>query len=146
MVSPDLDDPILVSSSKELAVLAGNLLKQPAVAVDIESNSLHAYQEQVCLIQFSTPDQDYLVDPLAIDDISPLAQVFQAEAIEKVFHAAEYDVICLKRDYGFEFNHLFDTMIAARTLGRKRVGLGSILKDGDLYQRIQKLFLCRLIQ
>jgi len=29
--------------------------------------------------------------------------------IEKVFHAAEYDLICLRRDYGFEFASLFDT-------------------------------------
>jgi len=82
----------------------------------------------VCLIQFSTPKHDYLLDPLALDDLSPLADVFNNPEIEKVFHAAEYDVICLKRDFQFEFNNLFDTMIAARILGHNTLGLGAILK------------------
>jgi ribonuclease D len=46
----------------------------------------------------------------------------------KVFHAAEYDLICLFRDYGFQFNFLFDTMIAARILGYQKIGLGSLLE------------------
>ncbi len=50
-------------------------------------------------------------------------------AIEKVFHAAEYDLICLKRDYGFEVNHLFDTMVAARICGRKEMGLSKLLAE-----------------
>jgi ribonuclease D len=37
--------------------------------------------------------------------------------------------MCLKRDYGFQFVNLFDTMWAARILGWPRVGLGNILKD-----------------
>jgi len=49
--------------------------------------------------------------------------------VEKVFHAAEYDVYCLHRDFGFDFSHLFDTMIAARIAGRSAVGLGNLLAD-----------------
>ena len=102
---------------------------EPAVAVDTESNSLHAYQEQVCLIQFSIPSADYLVDPLANMDLSPLGELFANPEINKVFHAAEYDVMCLKRDYNYCFENLFDTMWAARILGWPRVGLGNILKE-----------------
>lgn len=103
-------------------------MEEPLVAVDTESNSLYAYREQVCLIQFSTPSADYLVDPLAVDDLSPLAPLFSSSEIEKVFHAAEYDILCLRRDFGFKFNHLFDTMVAARILGIEAVGLGSLLE------------------
>ena len=52
--------------------MAQDLLTCPQVAVDTESNGLYAYQEQVCLIQFSTGETDYLVDPLALYDLSPL--------------------------------------------------------------------------
>jgi ribonuclease D len=104
-------------------------MRQPRLAVDTESNSLHAYREQVCLIQFSTPETDYLIDPLKLNDLSPLAPVFADPEFEKVFHAAEYDIITLKRDFGFTFTNLFDTMQAARILGYKQVGLDSILAE-----------------
>jgi ribonuclease D len=35
----------------------------------------------------------------------------------------------LRRDFGFTFAGIFDTMLAARILGWKRVGLGSILEE-----------------
>lgn len=104
----------------------------PRLAIDTESNSLHAYEAQVCLIQVSTDVQDILIDPLAFDDpakFSFLENIFADPDVEKVFHAAEYDVMTLRRDFGYDFNNLFDTMIAARVLGWDRFGLGSILKD-----------------
>lgn len=128
MSASKLPPPIYITTPGKLNELAGHLARQPAVAVDTESNSLHAYQEQVCLIQFSTSDADYLVDPLALSDLTPLAPIFAGQEVEKIFHAAEYDVMCLGRDFGFEFANLFDTMLAARILGRKAVGLGSMLK------------------
>jgi ribonuclease D len=120
--------PGLIKSHSDLRGLAEHLTSLPVIGVDTESNSLFAYQEQVCLIQFSTTQADYLVDPLAFDDLSPLAPVFSNPNVEKVFHAAEYDLICLRRDFDFNFSHLFDTMWAARILGREEIGLGSLLR------------------
>jgi ribonuclease D len=130
MSNEQLPDPILITRQRALHRLAEALLHEPILAVDTESNSLYAYQEQVCLIQFSTTEHDFLVDPLSLDDLSPLGAVFSNPRIEKVFHAAEYDLICLKRDFGFEFSNLFDTMLAARILGRDSIGLGAILANG----------------
>jgi ribonuclease D len=62
-------------------------------------------------------------------DLSSLGRVFADRGISKVFHAAEYDVMCLKRDFGFRFVGLFDTMWAGRLLGWPRVGLGDVLKE-----------------
>ena len=109
------------------------------IGVDTESNSLFAYQEQVCLIQFSTAGDDYLVDPLALKDLSALGPVFANPAIEKVFHAGEYDLICLKRDYGFTFDNLFDTMLAARILGLPGLGLGTMLEQEFAIQADKRL-------
>ncbi len=122
-----IDPSQFITRAAALRTLANELMRHPIIAVDTESNSLYAYRERVCLIQFSTPKADTLVDPLALDDLSPLAPVFADPNIEKVFHAAEYDLICLKRDFGFQFANLFDTLVAARILGRKQVGLGAIL-------------------
>src|SRR4030042_6202636 len=125
MPVPEFNQPITKPGG--LKRLANILADQPILAVDTESNSLFAYHEQVCLIQFSTPEADYLLDPLGFGDLALLAPIFADEHIQKTFHAAEYDLLCMKRDYGFVFNNLFDTMLAARIVGRQEVGLGSIL-------------------
>ncbi len=127
MTTKRLPPPVWVAAPAALRDMAAELIRQPRVAVDTESNSLYAYREQVCLIQFSTPEQDYLLDPLALTDLSLLAPLFADPNIEKVFHAAEYDLLCLKRDFGFKFANLFDTMVAARILGYQAVGLGKLL-------------------
>ncbi len=128
MDSPGLPPPVLVADEASLARLVGDLAGCAVVAVDTESNSLHAYRERVCLIQFSTPTSDYIVDPIRLADLASLAPVFANRDQQKVFHAAEYDLICLRRDYHFEFANIFDTMSAARTLGWPQVGLAAILE------------------
>lgn len=128
MQTADLKDPIWVDNFYKLKRIAAEFTGIPHLAVDTESNSLFAYQEQVCMIQFSTESSDYLVDPLAISDLSPLEPIFSDPRTEKIFHAAEYDIICLKRDFGYHFVNIFDTMVAARILGRPAVGLGSVLE------------------
>ncbi|MCB0197295.1 MAG: ribonuclease D [Anaerolineae bacterium] len=120
--------PDWINTPDDLAKLIKTLSNQPIVAVDTESDSLYSYFEKVCLIQFSIPNQDFLVDPLAVD-ISGLAPFFADDAIQKIFHAAEYDFMSLKRDYGFTFSNLFDTMLAARILGWSHYGLGSLLNN-----------------
>src|SRR4030042_4743058 len=126
MSVPESSQPI--TKPGELKRLAQILINQKSIAVDTESNSLFAYREQVCLIQFSPSKADSLVDPMVLTDLSPLGPIFADGRIQKIFHAAEYDLLCLKRDFGFSFSNLFDTMLAARILGRKEVGLGSILE------------------
>ena len=92
-----------VATPNSLDKLIQHLYTQKTIAVDTESDSLYSYFEKVCLIQFSTASGDYILDPLTVD-ISPLASIFASERIEKIFHAAEYDILSLKRDYGFQFN------------------------------------------
>jgi ribonuclease D len=141
MNTDPITKPKFITKTIELEQLVKELTFQSIIAVDTESNSLYAYQEQVCLVQFSTPEADYLVDPLVIHDLSSLSRILEDSQIEKVFHAAEYDLICLQRDFAFTVNNIFDTMVASRILGRKDVGLGSILKTAfevNLDKRYQR--------
>jgi len=118
----------IVADQKGLNRLAEELLYAPRVAVDTESDSLYSYYHKVCLIQISVPGKDIIVDPLALDDLSPLGRVMAAPDVEKVFHAATNDILALKNDYGFRFSNLFDTYIAARMLGMERQSLAYLLE------------------
>jgi ribonuclease D len=89
---------------------------------------MHHYREQVCLLQVSTPQQNFIIDPLACPDFSPLVPVFSDPAIVKIFHGADYDVRMLSRCCGIEIVNLFDTMIACQFLGEPAVGLAAVLK------------------
>jgi ribonuclease D len=129
MTPESLPPPAWVDKPNTFSQMIADLSAQSRIAVDTESNSLHAYREQVCLMQFTTPQKDYVVDPLALEDLSPLAPIFNNPGIEKIFHAAEYDLICLRRDFGFQFFRLFDTMHAARVLGYQYVGLDNLLAE-----------------
>ncbi len=140
-MNSSLPAPVWVDTPDGLRRMCASLLRQPRVAIDTEANSLYAFREQVCLIQLSIPGVDYLLDPLTLHDLTPLADIFCNPAIEKVFHAAEYDLLGLQRDYSFTFTNIFDTMLAARILGYKQQGLGSLLAEKfqvEIDKRFQK--------
>ena len=119
--------PVLVADAPALQRLVGALAGEPAIALDTESNSFHVYRERVCLLQISTRETDWVVDPFAVDP-RPLGPVLAA-APALVLHGADYDVRCLKREYGFALPALFDTMAAARRLGRAGLGLSALVEE-----------------
>ncbi len=123
-----LPPPIWVDTKPGFRAMLANLRGEPALAVDTESNSLYVYREQVCLIQISIPGADYLVDPLALDDLSALGPLLADPGVLKVLHGAEYDLVVLHRDFGFILANLFDTMWASRILGWPAHGLAALLK------------------
>lgn len=118
----------MITTADQLQNTAALLKTQKIVAFDLEADSMHHYREQVCLLQISTLEKNYIVDPLVCPDFSPLAPVFSDPAIVKIFHGADYDVRMLHRGFGIEIVNLFDTMIACQFLGEPAVGLAAVLK------------------
>ena len=128
-----MSDLLWIDHPDALRELLERLEDTPCVALDTESNSMHAYAERVCLVQLSIPEEggatmDAIIDPLAVD-IEPLGALLEDAGRRKILHGADYDILSLKRDYGFSFANLFDTMIAARVLGWPQYGLGPILSE-----------------
>jgi len=119
-----------IRTPEALAELAGSLAGCRAMALDTESDSLYHHFEKVCLVQIATDrGQAVLVDALAVRDLSRLAPAMADPGLVKVLHGADYDVTTLKRDFGFSFASLFDTMIAARLLGKSEIGLCAVARD-----------------
>ena len=118
----------LVDKPEQLAACLDDVSRTPCLGLDTESNGFHAYFEKVCLLQVATPDADWAIDTLALP-ITPLLPLLADPARECILHAAEYDVLCMKRDYGLSFGRIFDTHAAAKTLGLEKVGLHDLLAE-----------------
>jgi ribonuclease D len=129
--------PVWIDSPAELEALAGRLAEVDAVAVDTEADSLHHYPERLCLLQLADPEgRVYLVDTLAVPDLEPLRPLFAAAPPVKVFHSGDNDLGHLKRRYGLGFTGVSDTLLAARFLGVRELGLERLL---DKYLGVQAI-------
>ena len=99
------------------------------IAVDTEADSFYHYFHKCCLVQISDGEHVYLIDSVTLRKPAALRELFSSSSIEKVLHAAEQDVLYLRRDFRFELKPVFDTMLAAQLLGKRSVGLAALLSD-----------------
>jgi ribonuclease D len=129
----------LIESQADLEKLFARLRSAPLLAVDTEAASFHRFNDRVYLLQISSRDETAIVDPLAVESLTPLAEVLADPAVEVVFHDADYDLRLIDREYGYRATSLFDTRIAAQLLNEPGVGLAALLEK-YLGVRLDKRF------
>lgn len=117
----------MIETAAALAEFAHRLEGAEEIGIDTEADSLHCYQEKLCLVQVSASGGlEALVDPLAGFSLAPLFEVFGRTRL--IFHGADYDLRLLRRT-GFEAPPwVFDTMIAARFIGSAAIGLAALIE------------------
>ncbi len=141
MQSPEMPKASIVNSPETYQQMLAHLATQDTIAIDTESNSLHAFHERVCLVQLSSTTADFLLDPFVFANLDELGALFARRDIQKVFHAGDYDIGCLKRDFDLTFHNIFDTMLAATALAEPNLGFAALVeKNFDIildkkYQR-----------
>lgn len=118
----------LITDPEVLAGRVGELAPEAVLALDTEASSFHRYKESVCLVQLSTRERTYLVDPLALRDLAPLGKLLAQPAMEVVIHDADYDLRILARDHGIRVENVFDTLIAAELVNEPEIGLAALLR------------------
>jgi ribonuclease D len=126
-----LADFEIIDRIGDLEALSRDLLKEKVVAFDTEADSFYHYFDKTCLVQVGTKRGCWLVDPLALGgpaELAPLGPVLASPDVRVLFHAAEYDLFVLKRDCGFQFAGLFDTMVSAQLLGYPSIGLAALIE------------------
>lgn len=119
----------IVNNPSQLNIAVRGMAGSPAIALDTESNSLHYYPEQLCLMQIATQEKVFVIDTITLKDITPFREVLADNTIMKIIHGADYDIRCLDRHCGFRIRNLYDTYIAARFAGITQVGLAALIKD-----------------
>ena len=96
------------------------------LGVDAERASGFRYGQRAYLVQFHRRGGGtWLIDPIALPDLRSLRDAL-SETVW-ILHAASQDVPCL-REVGLQPPEIFDTEMAARLLGRERVGLGPLVE------------------
>ncbi len=128
---------MIIASEEELAPAVALMAQCSRLAVDTETNGLHAYRSRVCLIQVSDGDRVWIIDTLPFppsDARTPgtafagLFDVFENPAILKILHGASHDIASLKEDYGRGIRNIFDTYVAAQMLNYEKIGLSSLVE------------------
>jgi ribonuclease D len=87
------------------------------LALDTEFMRERTYRPQLCLVQFATETDCYLVDPLAGLDLTPMYELLAQRSKLKILHAARQDLEVMLLGGGVVPGPLFDTQVAAALLG-----------------------------
>ncbi len=124
-----------IKTPSELAVALQEWNNAGIIGVDTESNSFYAYTDKLCLVQVTAGEIDYIVDPIALgEDLKAFNDILADPAFIKIFHAAEFDLMLLKKDLGVEMKGLFDTQVAMTLLQHEKTGLAALI---DAYYGIK---------
>jgi len=99
------------------------------LAIDTEFIRERTYYPKLCLIQMATEGMRAIIDPLAINDLSPLVTLLKNPSIVKVFHAGDQDCAILYNALGIVPTPLFDTQHAASLLNTsQQTGLVNLVR------------------
>ena len=127
-----------IESSELLRRLCAQARTEGRLAIDLEFIRENTYVPQLALIQIAVRDACAIVDPLTVDDLSPLIEVLTDTDVLKVLHAAGQDVEVLHWHTGMLTQPIFDTQIAA-----SMVGLGEQLSYGRLVDALLSVSLTK---
>lgn len=87
------------------------------LAIDTEFERTNTYFAHPALIQFYAGHTIYLLDPLAIEDLSEFSSLVHSDSSNIIMHAASEDLGLLKQMTNRSIVNLFDTQIAAGFCG-----------------------------
>lgn len=113
----------LVETQRELERVIADLAGAEALAVDTEFMRRNTFFPQIALLQMSAGEHALLIDPLGVEDTTPIRELFSDQRIVKVLHSASEDLEVFDRWLQLSPQPLFDTQRAAGFLDRG-FGLG----------------------
>lgn len=119
---------ILVDTKKGMELVTINLSGAKSISIDTESSGYFTYYSRICLVQITVNGKNYIIDPLAPLDMSLLKPIFEDEKILKIFHSATDDIKALKRDFGYNFKNIADTMYSSKLLGMEHNSLNYLVE------------------
>jgi len=108
---------VYVRTRAELDAAMARASASGLLAVDTEFLRERTYYPKLCLVQVATEETCILVDPLALGELSALAEFLCDRSRVKVLHAARQDLEVLRLATGRVPGPIFDTQVAAGLAG-----------------------------
>lgn len=114
----------IITSEGELQDACSRLSRAEFITVDTEFMRETTYWPKLCLIQVASPQEEFLIDPLAAGGLenqkkflAPFFDLMANEKVVKVFHAGRQDIEIVFHLAGLIPHPVFDTQIAAMVCG-----------------------------
>lgn len=123
------DDTQLIDQPDALRAVVPRLAAAASLAIDCESNGLHHWKSQLCVLQCALPDGEVLLfDALALTLGDALGAVLGGDGPVKILHDLYFDAWLL-RGAGVTLGRVVDTSVHARFLGLRETGLATLLSQ-----------------
>ncbi len=108
----------MIQTSGPLRDLVGRLAGEPCVALDTEFVWERTFYARLGLVQLGLEDGScFLIDTVAVTDLSPLGESLANPGLVKILHDAPQDLMILRRATGAPARNVFDTRLAAGFAG-----------------------------
>lgn len=125
-------EPEMVTTADALRDVIAHVREAGRFGYDSEFIGEHTYYPNLCVIQVSTAERVFLIDPLIIgksrfshrdgakgntDELKPFWELLADESVEKIVHAGQQDLEPVVRHLGRVPRGVYDTQIAAGFAG-----------------------------
>jgi ribonuclease D len=107
----------MVDRQDQLQIACEQMARGDVVALDTEFMREKTYAPGLCLVQLRGEGDPVLLDPLALEDLSPLSRLFSANGQEVVLHSSRQDLEALATRMTVSMGRMFDTQVAAAFCG-----------------------------
>ncbi|HEY1428183.1 MAG TPA: HRDC domain-containing protein, partial [Candidatus Tumulicola sp.] len=120
--------PIIVDDAAALAALSSRIENAERVGLDTEFHAERSYAPRLMVVQCAFDDGVAIVDPLALEDLRPLAHALAKTTV--VGHALSSDLKIFADRFDVVPEQVFDTQIAAAFLGYgMQISLADLVRD-----------------
>jgi ribonuclease D len=117
-----------ITNDEQLQEYCRDLAAHRVVAFDTEFVSEHTFRPVLCLIQVAAEGELAVIDPLAIEDLTPFWKTLAEEGRTTIVHSGRSEVEFSMHSIGRPPAGLFDVQIAAGLVGLEYpMGYGNLL-------------------
>ncbi len=111
------DQTFYIDSAQKFEGLLRKLSSHTVIGLDTEFISEGRYEPELCLVQLSTAEDIFIVDPIVLPDLAPMWELLAAPGREIVTVAARQEIKFCAKGAGAAPACVLDLQVAAGLLG-----------------------------